>query len=819
MNLKLKQLCALLCGISILNTGYAVTNPMTNPTPTPSNTTTASSSSASSSSGNNQSTTSDDKVVLNFENADIQSVIKAISKLSGKNFVVDPRVKGTVNIVSEKPISKSESYKVLESALRMQGFATVEADGVIKVLPETDARTYGMRTDSMGKNNPGDQLITKIFTIDNGSATQLANTLRPMISPNNTISVYTNSNALVVTDYASNMTRITKIINDLNVTKTTRIPPVTVKLKYAYANDVAQTLQSYLGAAGGATGGTGGASADNGPAVNITVDANSNSLIISSNVASKLADVVKLAQNLDHDTQHSNNNLHVVYLRNADAGHVAEVLRIIASGQDNPDLAPSPASRAISDTSSAFQSSGSGGSSGGGGGGYGGGGASKAPQSSSKGSSGTQANGDKNAAKVLIQAEPTTNALIIQAPEAVYRNLRMVINMLDVRRVQVMIEALIANVNTTEQGNFGIQWIGGAGNNNAGAAVLSNYGGNGSSVSSIATTAMSLAGAGSGTGSPSASTSLPGEIYVGLVTGTVNIGGQTIPGISALADMLAATSSGNIIGRPTLLTLDNEEASIFVGSNVGIPSGSYATTGGNSTVNPFTTVNRQDLGTSLKIKPLVTQSGSIQLSVYQEDSALDPDQPTGTFAQNGPNILKRTLKTQLIVNDGQMIALGGMTSDSIQLSNSGFPFLSSIPYLGWLFSWQSRKHTKQNLVIFLRPVIIRDSEGAKALTNQRYRYIMDQQNMIQAKGNLLLPQINAVNLENQVPYDNKIPPQVNTIPSEPIIDLTHGVQGTNLQPGGVTQPAAAPIKTWNNNGLTVQQTAPNAISITPDAGE
>ena len=811
MNLKLKQLCALLCGISILNTGYAVTNPMTaSPTPT------TSASNASSSSGNNQSTTSDDKVVLNFENADIQSVIKAISKLSGKNFVVDPRVKGTVNIVSEKPISKAESYKVLESALRMQGFATVEADGVIKVLPETDARTYGMRTDSMGKNNPGDQLITKIFTIDNGSATQLANTLRPMISPNNTISVYTNSNALVVTDYASNMTRITKIINDLNVTKATKITPVTVKLKYAYASDVAQTLQSYLGAAGSATGGGGGggASADNGPAVNITVDANSNSLIISSNVASKQEDLKKLAQNLDQETQHSNNNLHVVYLRNADAAHVAEVLRILASGQDNPDIAPSPASRAIADTSSAFQSSGSGGS--GGGGGFGGGsGGSKAPQTtSSKGSSGTQPNGDKNAAKILIQAEPTTNSLIIQAPEAVYRNFRMVINMLDVRRVQVMIEALIADVNTTEQGNFGIQWIGGAGNNNAGAAVLSNYGGNGSSVSSIATTAMSLAGAASGTGSPGGtSTSIPGEIYVGLVTGTVNIGGQTIPGISALADMLAATSSGNIIGRPTLLTLDNEEASIFVGMNIGLPSGSYATTGGNSTVNPFTTVNRQDLGTSLKIKPLVTQSGAIQLSVYQEDSSLDPNTPTGVFAQNGPNILKRNLKTQLIVNDGQMIALGGMTSDSVQLQNSGFPLLSSIPYLGWLFSWQSRTHKKQNLVIFLRPVIIRDSEGSKALTNQRYRYIMDQQNMIQAKGNALLPQINAVTLENQVPYDNKVPTQVNTIPSEPIIDLTHGVQGTNLQPNNPASSSTTPIKTWSNNGVTVQQTAPNAISI------
>lgn len=807
MNLKLKKLCVIICGLSIFNATVYAANPALGAPTAPANTT-------SDATSNNQPTTSDDKVVLNFENADIQSVIKAISKLSGKNFVVDPRVKGTVNIVSEKPISKSESYKVLESALRMQGFATVEADGVIKVLPETDARTYGMRTDSMGKNNPGDQLITKIFTIDNGSATQLANTLRPMISPNNTISVYTNSNALVVTDYASNMTRITKIINDLNVTKTTKIPAVTVKLKYAYASDVAQTLQSYLGnSTGGATGGSSGASADNGPAVNITVDPNSNSLIISSNVDSKQEDIKKLAQSLDLDTQHSNNNLHVVYLRNADAAHVAEVLRIIASGQDNPDLSPSPANRAISDTSSSFQNSGSG-SSGGGGGGFGGGGNKSTPPSSAKGSSGSsQANADKNAAKVLIQAEPTNNALIIQAPEAVYRNLRMVINMLDVRRVQVMIEALIADVNTTEQGNFGIQWIGGAGNNNAGAAVLSNYGGNGSSVSSIATTAMSLAGGASGTGSPAAPASLPGEIYVGLVTGTVNIGGQTIPGISALADMLAATSSGNIIGRPTLLTLDNEEASIFVGMNIGLPSGSYATTGGNSTVNPFTTVNRQDLGTSLKIKPLVTQSGAIQLSVFQEDSAIDPNSPTGVFAQNGPNILKRNLKTQLIVNDGQMIALGGMTSDAVQLQNSGFPVLSSIPYLGWLFSWQSRIHKKQNLVIFLRPIIIRDAEGSKALTNQRYRYIMEQQNMIQAKGNALLPQINAVTLDNQVPYDNKIPPQVNNIPSEPIIDLTHGVQGTNLQPNNPAQPTASPVKTWSNNGVTVQQTAPNAISI------
>lgn len=791
MQTKLKPLLTVLCSLLVTFPAYAA------PTPAPSSTPLAQPSS---------SQTSDDKVVLNFENADIQTVIKAISKLSGKNFVIDPRVKGTVTIVSEKPISKSESYKVLESALRMQGFATVEADGVIKVLPETDARTYGMKIASGGTSPAaGDQLITKVFTIENGSATQLSNALRPMVSPNNSISVYPNSNALVVTDYASNMARITKIVNQLNATQATKVLPVTIKLRYAYASDVAQTLQSYLGS--GSTGAAGGGgNSDNGPSPVITVDTATNSLIISSYTQAKLDELKKIALSLDVENGKSHNNLHVVYLRNADAAHVAEVLRTIASGQDNPDMPPSPAQRALTDTSSMFSSSGSGGSGGSGFGGGGGGASSITTPKSSTTSSSSTANSDKNAPKILIQAEPTTNSLIIQAPEQVYRNFRMIIDMLDVRRVQVMIEALIADVNTTEQGSFGIQWVGGAGNNNVGVAALSNYGGNGSSLGSIGSTAYSIASGLSGNGgSPTGSTGIPNEVYVGLVTGTVNVGGTTIPGISALADMIASTSAGNILGRPTLLTLDNEEASIFVGQNIGIPSGSYATTGGNSTVNPFTTVNRQDVGTVLRLKPLVTQSGAIQLSVYQENSSLDTNQPTGTYSANGPNILKRNLKTQILVNDGQIIALGGMTSDNIILQNSGIPVLSSIPYLGWLFSWQNRQHTKQNLVIFLRPVIIRNEDGIKALTNQRYRYIVDQQSAIQAKGNILLPRIDAVTIDNQVPFNNQVPTQPATVSSEPIVDLRNGTGANNVT---VTQP------TTSNGGTSITQSAPNSISIT-----
>lgn len=833
MNLRLKQLCVILCGISIFGQAIAAPN-NTSTLPTSSSNSASASNSKNSTSNGSSSGTSDDKVVLNFENADIQTVIKAISKLSGKNFVIDPRVKGTVNIVSEKPISKAESYKVLESALRMQGFATVEADGVIKVLPETDARTYGMRTETeASKHNPGDQLVTKIFIIDNGSATQLANALRPMISPNNAISVYPNSNALVVTDYSSNMSRITKIITDLNTTKAKKVAPAIVRLKYAYASDVAQTLQSYAGNGSMGSGSGGGASggANDGPTTSITVDPASNSVIINSNVAAKVEELRALALSLDKDTSSSNNNLHVVYLRNADAAHVAEVLKTVASGQDNPDMTASAASRALSDTSSVFQGSG-GGSSGGGANLGGGSSGNKSPSTANRSNSNSgSTNNDKNAPKIFVQAEPSTNSLIIQAPDAVYRNMRSIIDMLDVRRVQVMIEALIADVSTNDTGTFGIQWLGGAGNNNVGGLVLSNYGGNGSSVSNLAQTAIAAAGVANGGTSGAAAAgsglSVPGEVYVGLVTGTTTIGGQTVPGISALADMLASTNAGNILGRPTLLTLDNEEASIFVGQNIGIPTGSFQNTG-NAAGNIVSQVNRQDVGTVLRLKPLVTQSGIIQMSVYQEDSIVDSSsQSQADLQANGPNINKRNLKTQILVNDGQIIALGGMTQDIVSLQSAGIPLLSSIPYLGWLFSWQSRTHTKTNLVIFLRPVIIRNEEGMKALTNQRYRYIMQQQNSIKAVGNALLPNIDAVNIENQVPYDNKVPPQPSSVPVTPILDVTKGpnnVSVVNSSPGQApivvqsssTSAKNAAISSSNNTDgqPKVIQTAPNSITIT-----
>ena len=721
-------------------------------------------------------TLSPDKVVLNFENADIQTVIKAISELSGKNFVIDPRVKGTVNIVSDKPISKVDSYKVLEAALRMQGFATVEADGVIKVLPETDAKTYGMRTDDNSKNQQGDQVVTKIFIIQHGSATQLASSLRSLIAPNNSISVYPNINALIITDYSSNLQRINKIINKLsqvndsgNVSK-----PVIVTLQNAVASDVAQILQSYI--SGGSGSGGGNSSNTDSPNATITVEANTNSLILYSVVPDKVDELKSLALKIDSNIGNVNNDLHVVYLKNADANHVANVLTSVLSQQENPDLtASSSLAKFNTEPSSVFGSASS----------SSGSAVSRQPGGAANHNS-NSAN-QKDAPKILVQSEPTTNSLIIQAPQAVYKKLRMIIDMLDIRRAQVMVEAMIADISSTENGTFGVQWLVGGGNNNAGLIGLGNYGGT-ASLSGLATTAI---GATSGAAGGGAGISVPNEVFVGLVTGTTSVGGQTIPTLGALADMISANSVGNILDRPTMLTLDNEEARIMVGQNIGVPNGSFTATSG-SPGNLTTTITRQDLGTVLQIKPLITQNGTIQMDIYQEQSSLSADQPVNSA--NGPSFLKRNLRANILVDDGQIIALGGMSQDQISLQQNGVPGLSSIPYIGWLFSWQSRIHKKQNLVLFLRPVIIKNAEGYKALTNQRYNYIMGEQNKVQAKGTAVLPGINPVTLDNQVPYTlEKTTKQgdssLNLNTSLPVVDLT-------------------------NNGTNVEKTSPAAISVT-----
>jgi len=685
------------------------------------------------------------KIILNFDNVDIQTVIKAISKISGKNFVIDPRVKGTVNIVSDQPVSKKNSYLVLATALRMQGFATVENNGVVTVLPENDGKFYGSDGNS---NSIGDQLVTKVFNIQNGSPVQIANVIRPLISPNNVVTAVTGTTDLVVTDYAPNIRKISNIINQIeNNYQAKDTTLVSVPLKHAIAADVIQTLQPELQSTQGI---------NDGQSLTMYAEPNSNSIILNSSSKARMDRIIKLIKDIDGSVGSSNNNLHVVYLKNAQATHVADVLRVVASGQENPDLqASGDNSKFTTSTTSMFSSGGAPSSSGG----------------SKSGKAATYSTG-KDYAKVFIQAEPSTNSLIIQAPEALYQNLRNIIAMLDIRRTQIKIEALIAEVADSQAGDLGVQWITGIGNNNGGAVVLSNYGGSGSlsSLASSAGTGYSSGGvAGAALGAVG---SLSSETYIGIVGPNISVGGTTIPGIGAIANMISSNGMGNVISRPVIMTLDNEEAQIMVGQNIGVPSGSYSSSSSGS-VSPFTTVDRKDVGTMLKIKPLVTQNGTIQLTIYQEDSQVDNSVATSS---NGPTITKRNISTNILANDGQLVALGGMTTDQISIKDSGIPGLKDIPLIGWLFSWKSNSKEKKNLVLFLKPQILKTAEDTNNYSQQRSEFFNKQQQGVASNWNLLLPNIDPVTIDNQLPFKD-IPSTAGdtdtTYVDTPLVDKTY----------------------------------------------
>lgn len=708
---------------------------------------------------NKKNNNNDSTVVLNFENADIQVVIKAISKISGKNFVIDPKVKGIVNIISDKPVSKADSYKILSSALKMQGFATIEADGVIKVLPESEAKTYGMTVQKANVKNKakspgliGDQLITRIFFIEYGSATQILNTIKPIVASSSYIANYQSANALIITDYTSNLEKISKLIYQLDNSNNIYSSPEIISLKYAVANDVAQVLQSYLGSGNLRGGGLSSNSMSGDINPSITVDVNSNSVIISSANQNRKKELRELAEKLDNTIESNNNNMHVVYLRNADSNHIADVLRAVASGQENTDLTAS-SSRAQFDT----QASSMFGGMGGGASPFGGSKSSSNSRSSSSSSRNNNSN-SQNDYKVFIQAEPTTNSLIIQAPENIYRNLRLIIDMLDIRRVQISLEALIADVILHKAGSLGIQWAMIGGNKNTGGGIINNYGD--PSFVNAAATGFGI-NAAKKSGSSSEMANIAKNIPNKTMIGVYGAGGS----IAALADMIASNNAGNVIARSTVTVLDNEEAIILEGTNLGIPTGQFNPSTGGSNVN----FERKTVGTQLKVKPLITQDGVIQLKIFQEDSSVDQ---TTISNPAGPSFKQRMLQTSLLVDNGQIIGLGGMTRDDISIVKRGIPYLSDIPYIGWLFSWQSRSHQKHNLMLFLKPVIIRDQSTYTSLTRTRYDYLIRQQNAIGATGGVL-PDIKPINVENQLPDNFDYTPigKNNLVTDLPIVDL------------------------------------------------
>jgi len=670
------------------------------------------------------------QVNLSFSNVDISQVAKAIGAATDTTIIVDPRVKGQLNLVSENAVSKERALKTLQAALRMQGFALVNDNGILKVVPEVDAKLQGVPT--FVGNSPqahGDTVITQVFRLSRESATNLLPVLRPLITANNTITAYASDNTLVVTDYADNVRRIAEIIAgvDSGAGHTVAV----VRLQHRSAIDLMPLVQKMLDPS--SVGNT-----DATLKVSVTADPSINALLLHASNAARINDAKALIADLDAATAVPG-NMHVVRLMNANAVDLVKVLRGIMGQSSDSGSGEKSNTQGFSQSNSSSASGGSSSGSGsnslqpplpGGSVGGTGSGSGNAAESASGSTGGLLASAHSsdsdNGAGSMIQADPATNSLVITASEPVYQNLRGVVEQLDVRRAQVYLEAMIVEMSATSAANLGVQWQG-ALQSKGGNNVL--YGGSNFStptsqgIVNLTTTGQTL---GENLSTAAATTLLNNGVNIGLLH---NFG--KFFGLGALVQALSTVSNASILSSPNLITLDNEEAKIVVGSNVPVETGSYATPTANTNagVSAFNTFNRKDVGIVLHVKPQITSGGVIKLQIYSEDSSVDP---TSTNNPGGVTIIKRSVESTVLSDDGEIIVLGGLIQDNYANGNNKVPWLGDLPVVGSLFRAENKNRTKTNVMVFLRPVIVRDSDTSTQISENRYDYVRRQGNQAQS---------------------------------------------------------------------------------------
>src|SRR5467141_4009017 len=600
------------------------------------------------------------EVVLNFQGADLQAVVKAMSQMTGRNMLIDPRVRGQVTIVSARPMPVAAGYQIFLSALKTQGFTAVEGPGdAVRIIPVAEAKAAAPVNEQDGPPRGGEQVVTHVVIGQHVAVAQLQNVLRPLMSPTSQLSVYDPANALIITDYADNVRRLLRIVERIDQPASTDVTVIPVQ--HASAIDLAELVVRLSGTGVATPGAVPGVPptqiAAGGDRFSVVPDGRTNSILLRSDNPGRIALLRSLIERLDVPAR-AIGSTRVIYLKHAEATKLVEVLRGMLSA------AP-----------------GAGGRPGG-------------------------------AAPSLIQADEATNSIIINASDTVYNNLRLVIEQLDVRRAQVYVEALIAEMNADRTDELGFQWAAVGGVGSRGVAATANFPGAGPSIAEAITKA-----------SPSAAN--PAGLTIAVLGNTITLpDGTTVRGLGALARALQANSLGNILSTPNLLTLDNFQAKIVIGQNVPFVTGSFAaaTTGaaGVPGVNPFQTIERKDVGLTLRIKPQISEGSTIRLEIFQEVSSLDPTAP----ARSSDLITtKRSLETKVVVDDGNTIVLGGLIQNTLSVTTQQIPLLGDIPILGALFRFKSEERKRTNLMIFLRPVIIRSVEDGYRVTQDRYEYL------------------------------------------------------------------------------------------------
>ena len=658
----------------------------------------------------NQAVVSDDAVTLAFRDAEISEVISAFSTSMAMPFLLDARVKGKITLETPGPISLDQAYELLVAALSLQGFAVVAADGYAKVVPTAEAKS---QFPAMNSEATAAGLSTRVFQLENEDATQLLAAIRALVPATNPMTAHPSSNSLIITDTRENLRRVTEIIRSLD--RPNRNAIQTVSINHGFASDIAQTVDQLVNRGNSERGGK----LPEHLQVVILPDARTNRILFQSSDLRRLSQAAELARDLDSPLA-TPGNVHVLYLKNAEAAVLAQTLQnlyrsgaqTVGSGsrQSLSLTRPASASGNAGQPNQALSMAGAQGSG-------------KALASSNAGAPQAAILGPE-ASGIVIQAEPNLNALLIVAPESVFREIRAVIEKLDVRRAQVFIESLIVEVSADRAAEFGVQFqyldgLNATGSSGFGGTNFTPRGG-GANLLDLAANPLSASQG----------------LNVGVIRGTVSFGGATLANLGVLARALETQGAGNIIATPNLLTLDNEEAKIVIGQNVPFLTGSY-TTSGNTSGNPFQTIERRDVGTTLRVRPMVSEGGTVRLQIFQEVSSVVNQRLAEGIVTN-----KRSIESTVLVEDGEFVVLGGLISDEEGTGESQVPLLGDVPLFGSLFRYETRERKKTNLFVFLRPVVLRSGSDSSVITMGKYEALRaGQRSQPSSSGNLILPSL------------------------------------------------------------------------------
>lgn len=603
-----------------------------------------------------------EEVTLNFKRMDINQLIDLISEVTHKTFIVDPRVKGEITVISNQPMNSDQVYEVFLSILSVHGFAAIPTGNVIKIVPDNLAKSQNTPVLLDNETLAGDSVITQVISMQHVSAAQLIPLLRPLIQQQGHLVAYPENNTLVISDQASNVQRLLKIIHRIDQVSDEEIE--IIALEHASAAEVVRVLTSLEQKTTGATGTTGASNTST-----LVADERTNSVFISGDPATRLR-LRTLITHLDTPVK-TVGNTQVIYLRYAQATDLANVLKGITDSIEKTKT---------KDTQTTI----------------------------------------KETLKTNIQADESTNSLVITATPATMRNLKEVIQQLDVRRAQVLVEAIIAEVSNDIARELGVQWVF-YGTQNTSPLGVSNFDNTNQKIIDLAATGYQI--------SQNRNTNLP-SLNAGAFLGLGHFNSRVL-NFAVLLQALSTDTNTNVLSTPSLLTLDNQEAEIHVGQNVPFVTGQYTNTGVTGSItNPFQTIQREDVGIKLKVKPQINEGNAVKLAIEQEVSSIGRSNVATTDIVTN----KRSIKTTVIVEDNNMVVLGGLINEDLQQTTQKVPGLGDLPLIGNLFRSQITNKIKRNLMVFLHPIIVRDVTSENIISNDKYSYMRTKQLEQQAQG-------------------------------------------------------------------------------------